>query len=561
MRRFLSLAATAAVLAVGSQAMAGPPYQEKGHIVIPGALPSSSPTVQNGLNYLKSKIGEMETGEAAFTALTLYKAEVPVNDPALVACLAKIGECFGQDNRYTPQMKDGANKYEAAVTLIALANIDYIGYKPQIEAVANYLINSQLGNGGWDYSHRTAGDTSMSQYALLGLWEADGAGVLIPPRVWDRAASWFLSVQTSGGSWNYHRDETQWPETISMSAAGVGSLYLCQGLLAKHRKGQDLMNPLMTPVDTNGEPLVSRYKVETAAASINSGIDRGIGWLQRSFQISKDPIMGQSPYYALYGMERMVALSRNDKVMGAMDWYGRGMQFVLSNQGGDGSWNAQHNQVPNTCWAVLFGVKATTISVKKIDLRKLAAGTQVGNRKLPANLENVQIGPGGRVSVKPMGGAIDGMLAALNDVKNSDSAIAGLEEKFQKEGPKILRPYKDRFRKMLSEPNGDQRVVAAWGLGRMADLDAAPVLIKALLDSDDGVVTAARVGLEVLSRKLEGFGPAPGANAAERLAAAKRWQQWFETVKPPDLDAPDLVLEKPGTPAAPAAPAATPGQN
>ena len=64
---------------------------------------------------------------------------------------------------------------------------------------------------------------------MLGLWEAENAGVDVPPSVWDRAASWFLSVQASvDGSWNYHRDEPQYGDSLSMTAAGVGSLLICR---------------------------------------------------------------------------------------------------------------------------------------------------------------------------------------------------------------------------------------------------------------------------------------------------------------------------------------------
>ncbi len=53
----------------------------------------------------------------------------------------------------------------------------------------------QKAAGCWDYDGRAAGDASISQYAVLGLWEAENAGVRIAPSVWDNAAGWFLSVQ------------------------------------------------------------------------------------------------------------------------------------------------------------------------------------------------------------------------------------------------------------------------------------------------------------------------------------------------------------------------------
>jgi uncharacterized protein YfaS (alpha-2-macroglobulin family) len=102
---------------------------------------------------------------------------------------------------------------------MALANLVAEARGADLEAIARFLVSRQNANGSWDYSHRSAGDASISQYAILGLWEADNAGEHVPPEVWDRAARWYLSVQAPGGSWTYHRDKPG-RETIAMTAAG-----------------------------------------------------------------------------------------------------------------------------------------------------------------------------------------------------------------------------------------------------------------------------------------------------------------------------------------------------
>ncbi len=107
--------------------------------------------------------------------------------------------------------------------------------RDSIATIATYIVRRQNANGSWDYTHRTAGDTSISQYAVLGLWEAENVGVDVPPSIWDRAASWYMSVQSSAGSWNYHRDEASQPETCAMTAAGIGSLLICQRQLERYR--------------------------------------------------------------------------------------------------------------------------------------------------------------------------------------------------------------------------------------------------------------------------------------------------------------------------------------
>ncbi len=84
---------------------------------------------------------------------------------------------------------------------------------------------------------------------MLGLWEAENVGVDIPPSVWDRAADWYMSVQSGSGSWNYHRDDPTFPETLSMTAAGVGSLLICQRQLERYRQSKRGTSTLLTPLD------------------------------------------------------------------------------------------------------------------------------------------------------------------------------------------------------------------------------------------------------------------------------------------------------------------------
>ena len=265
------------------------------------------PAVDRGVAFLKGQSTQLkDAGEAGVSALALVKAGVAPNDPAFVNTVARFSGCFTEKG-YLPQSRGGPDTYEAGVVLLALVNLDPIGYKAQIDQVAQFLLSKQMGNGAWDYSDRTYGDTSMSQYALLALWEAENAGITVTPDVWDRAATWYLGAQAATGSWNYRRDQGT-PETLSMTGAGVGSLLLCQKQLARHRKGQDLLNPLMIPLTIDGQPYESRYKVATPAAAINSGVQKGISWLTKNWQLGDSGVVGETPFYCLYGIERLAAL-------------------------------------------------------------------------------------------------------------------------------------------------------------------------------------------------------------------------------------------------------------
>lgn len=516
------------------------------------------PGVGRGIEYLKAQaMAGLAPGEAALAGLAMVKAELPVTDPALLACLGRVGSTFAGGTAYTPARSGGPDIYEAACICLLLSNLDPVTYKPQIDAVAQFLVSRQLAGGCWDYSNRTAGDSSISQYAVLGLWEAENAGARVPPSTWDRAAGWYLKTQTSAGAWIYHPDEVQHPETVSMAAAGVGSLLICQRQLARYRKAVEASSPFLIPLVVEGAP--ARYEVSTTTASLKNAISRGVQWIGQHYSASSTPVMGQSPYYGLYGIERIGALAGKDSLGGAQ-WYETGQQFLLASQQASGNWHAQHGDVPNTAWAVLFLTKSTAKTMRRIEIKRLGGGTLVGGRGLPKDLTSLTVA-GGRVLVRPMNGAIEGMLAVLEDPRamNADSALAGLVARYQTEGPRVLRAHNDRFHKLLTDRDPGVRKVAAWALGHSGDLAVGPALIKAIQDEDDGVVAEARAGLQILSRKLEGLGPATGANADQKREAAKRWLAWYNETRPVNATGQDelSVLTTQPAPAA-AAPAAAP---
>jgi hypothetical protein len=488
-------------------------------------------------------------GEAALAGLAMVKAELPVNDPALIACLSRVAANFS-GTTYIPGRTGGPDIYEAAVIALLLSNLDPVTYKPQIDAVAQFLVGRQLAGGCWDYSNRTAGDSSITQYAVLGLWEAENAGARVPPSTWDKAAGWYIKNQAASGAWIYHPDESQHPETVSMAAAGVGSLLICQRQLARYRKGTEAGSPFLMPLIVEGGPV--KYEVSNSSASIKNAISRGVQWIGRSFTASASPIMGQSPYYGLYGIERIGALADKD-ALGGVRWYESGEQFLLASQQGGGNWHAQHGDVPNTAWAVLFLTKSTAKTMRRIEIKRLGGGTLVGGRGLPKDLTSLTVA-GGRVLVRPMNGAIEGMLAVLEDPRamNADSALAGLVARYHADGPRALRPHKDRFRKLLTDRDPGVRKVAAWALGHTSDLDVAPALITAIQDEDDGVVAEARTGLRILSRKIEGYGPYDGASIDQKREAAKQWLAWYKDAQPMNTanqDDASVLTTKPEAPA------------
>ncbi len=500
--------------------------------------------VVSGVQYLKSHYLNQQAGESAMIALALLKAEVPTGDPALMGCVVRFRSRFTSSS-FVPERQNGTGVYEAAAAAMALANLDAVGNRGYLTMIASYLTGQQKGNGSWDYNNRDHGDTSISQYAVLGLWEAENAGVPISPSVWDRAASWYLSTQHASGAWVYHDDEAHYAETLAMTAAGVGSLLICQRQLERHRQERRANSPLLTALTSDTQ---SDFKPSTTNAQIDQAARRGMNWIAANFAPDR-PIAGPSPFYMLYGVERIGALAERQTI-GKLDWFERGRAYIRSNQKGDGSWQGTHGAEMNTVWAMLFLTKSTAKSLKRIQVQRLGAGTLLGGRGLPSDLSSMTVA-GGRVVSRPMNGAIEGMLAVLEDprAQQADAAVAGMVDRYYREGPDVLRPFKARFRKMLNDRDPGVRRVAAWSLAHTGDMDVVPALIDALRDADEEVIGSARLGLQVLSRKIEGLGPPSPSTPEERIAAAERWRNWYNAVRPLDLDEDDQPPAPPQRPA------------
>jgi hypothetical protein len=279
-----------------------------------------------------------------------------------------------------------------------------------------------------------------------------------------------------------------------------------------------------------------KFDVSHSAATIDQAVKRGIAWIGRTFTLGQTPIVGRSVYYYLYGIERIGALVDKDS-LGGVNWFNEGRKYIQSTQKGNGSWSADYGEEVNTAYAVLFMVKATRKSIQKIEIKRLGAGTLLGGRGLPKDLSSLTVAQG-RVVVRPMNGAVEGMLKVLEDPRNdnADAALAGMVERYQAGGSAVLKPLKDRFRKLLTDPDPGVRRVAAWGLGRTGDLDVVPLLVSTLRHprEDDSVIAEARTSLQFLSRKIDGFGPPLPSTAEQRVEAAQKWLAWYNAIRPID---------------------------
>ncbi|HLQ43464.1 MAG TPA: hypothetical protein VK137_01945, partial [Planctomycetaceae bacterium] len=185
--------------------------------------PEVQKAIQRGLDFLhKSSPTEFEAGLAIYASLA---AGTSPEDPWVKTQLAKVLKKFTSDG-YHPLAH---HHYEAGIDAMALVGANRELYKPQIQAVADFLIREQRDHGGWDYvGQNNGGDTSISQYGMLGLWAAARAGIAVPVKTWDRCAAWHFRTQLNDGAFSYHPNGADRLPKHSMTVAGVGSLCIAR---------------------------------------------------------------------------------------------------------------------------------------------------------------------------------------------------------------------------------------------------------------------------------------------------------------------------------------------
>jgi hypothetical protein len=168
------------------------------------------------------------------------------------------------------------------------------------------------------------GDLSNAQYAALGMWALEDAGIPASAQYWETTDKFWRTAQGMNGSWPYHpRQKLVGEERESMGFAGIATLFICQEFVDR------------------------QIRAEPAA---DDAIDRGLTWLNAIFQ----PDIGD--LYSLYGVER-VGLATGLKYLGQHDWYREAAANILDHQHPNGSWD-QNSWPANT--KGFFGATPTT---------------------------------------------------------------------------------------------------------------------------------------------------------------------------------------------------------
>jgi hypothetical protein len=170
-------------------------------------------------------------------------------------------------------------------------------------------------------------DHSVSQYGVLGMWACERSGAEVPTPFWRAVENAWIRDQGKDGSWSYAKAPLEnYPETASMTAAGIATLFITQDYVHA----------------SNG--------INCTGNVSNPHIDAGLKWMGENFEHVFTDTSLYHPYYALYGVER-IGVASGRKYLGSINWYERGTDYLLKNQDAkSGSWG---NNI-DTCLAMLF---------------------------------------------------------------------------------------------------------------------------------------------------------------------------------------------------------------
>jgi hypothetical protein len=171
-------------------------------------------------------------------------------------------------------------------------------------------------------------DHSVSQYGVLGMWSLQEMGLEVPDKYWSLVDSAWRRDQLPDGSWSYFpHPQNAWPPSVSLTAAGVASLFITDDYLRAS-------GGLQCRDDLN-----------------DADINRGLSWISDHFNSIFDT--PNRPCYALYGIERIGAASGRIS-FGGKRWFETGADFLIEHQQTNGAWDQKDGEVADTALGLLF---------------------------------------------------------------------------------------------------------------------------------------------------------------------------------------------------------------
>ena len=343
--------------------------------------------VKAGAEHIRGVItaGEGGAGKVSLGCYALLKAGEPSDSPIVKKIVADVLKKFPGTNQYSAKSHE-KEIYEAGVDAMLLEAVDADRYRAELTTLVNFISRKQLSNGGWDYPKglkgEYVGDTSMTQYAMLGLWAAQRANIPIDLAVVDKCAGWHIRSQRNDGGFSYHPGISVGPGTGSgnstgnMSAGGASSLGICRVLLYPKEEGADRKSGsgVLESVRKKKSEVKRTYNATVSKAAIEKSMNSSYKWVINRLLPSTRQVHGNYYYYT---MERAAALNAKK---GDLGWYTTLGNKLFELQLDNGSFKSFNGDLAGTAFVILFFLRPTA---KLIDYK---GGILKADRGLPSDL-------------------------------------------------------------------------------------------------------------------------------------------------------------------------------
>lgn len=535
-RRFTSMLGLAAVLSLACVLLS------RTQTVL--AYTSESPEVQamvkKAMAYLQTA-QHSEPGGTCLIGLAFLKTGSDQSHP-------KVQEAINQAQRLAREVAErgvGLHCYNEGIACIFLCEAEPRRYQTDIQALLRGLVQRQQSNGTWGYKPHSYDDTSQTQYGMLALWTAHGAGISAPVASVERAMHWLMRTQLEDGGFAYNPGDPgsgqmkgRGKATLSMSAAGLGSLYVGAHLLGlgakakvEKKKDEPTLPPALRRVNAKEEKQEFQpLRPQTVSvAMVQRATSAGNAWFDKNFGPENSD--ARFTYYYLYGLERYKSFMEivEGDPMEEPEWYNVGVEYLREKQRDNGSWTCgMVGAGADTAFAVLFLARGTKKSIRKAVLNE---GVLVGGHGFPKNITNITM-KDGKVVTPQMVREMDEWLEMLEGAEDKEFDPEAMEGMSLDDDLTQRTSQLERLRKLVSNEDWRARRVAVRTLATARELDNVPILIYALTDKDSEVPMYARDGLRFISRKFKGFGMPDRATPGQKQAAADKWKKWYLSIRP-----------------------------
>ncbi len=310
------------------------------------------------------------TGISSLVMLALFNSGMTTNDLEIQKGL-----------QYLRTVKEPDFTYECSLMIMALAAAkDERRDKARIMNLVKRLEDAQIrageNAGTWGYgagnslAPNLGGDRSNGQFAVLGLHEAQDAGIPVSLDTLRRARDHWKLCQNADGGWGYSGRANQ-TSSGSMTVAGISTMVITEAMV---RQADKELNP-------DGSPRCC------TAPEPDQAVENGVKWLGKNFSVGHNPREKTWLLYYLYGLERAGRLSGRrffGEAQNRHDWYREGAEYLVERQlVQNGSWQGvgsmENDPIVGTSLALLFLSKGLSpVLINKLDYSPAAAAFDDG---------------------------------------------------------------------------------------------------------------------------------------------------------------------------------------